>query len=193
MGTCLQSSFRRRFGFRGSFSSSSLTELGRTFNGSMQIMRHIPCFVPIAKVKLDLHILPVVCYAFLSVQCSKRMAHSPVPAEDKFAAYILRLASGKTYRELGYEFDMCLDHVRVSINLVASVLVDQFQGEISLPSREEAVRIRDVFQARFGIADCVGAMDGTHIRLRPSVAIRQAQYNHKQFHSFVLHALVDSK
>lgn len=104
--------------------------------------------------------------------------------------YMLRLADGTTYRRLGQMFDMSRAYCARIAARVSQAIQFVFQNEVIWPTRAQALRSRDLFQSRMGLAGCVAAADGTEIRLRPCVATRQAEYSHKQYHSFKLHAVV---
>jgi hypothetical protein len=116
-----------------------------------------------------------------------------IPAEDKLACFLKRLASGTCYRELGLEFDMSTAYCAVSCQETALAFTELFGSEVRTPSKEEAVASAKLFHERFGVAGCCFAIDGTHIRIRSAVELKEAYWNFKQFHSFHLHAMVDSK
>ena len=107
--------------------------------------------------------------------------------------YVSRLATGASYRDLAVRFDMSDGYVTRVVQRVSIAIADVFKTEVSWPSREEAVQMVHTFQARVGIVGCCGAADGTDIHIRPRAATKQAEYNIKQFHSFKLHAVVDSE
>ncbi len=142
----------------------------------------------------------------------------PVPAEDKLASYLLRLATGWPYRQSGQSCDVSGGYMPRVFLAVARAITHHFGGEIRLPTKEEALASRTLFEQRFGIQDCIAAADGTHIRYKPlgasawlhagccvvrmvslrvlsyvhAVEEKLSHYNHKGYHSFHLHALVDN-
>ena len=88
-------------------------------------------------------------------------------SEDKVCCYLKRLASGTTYRELGYEFDMSGAYVGRVCTKVGSLICSELGPEqVRLPTQSEAIDIAAVFKERFGIDYCCGAIDGTHVRFR---------------------------
>jgi hypothetical protein len=107
--------------------------------------------------------------------------------------YLARLANGTTYRELSHFYDISDAYCTRIVRKVSLALRAAFNHEVAWPSRKEALHSAHVFESRTGIRGCVAAADGTEIRLRPDAATRNAQYNHKQFHSVKLHAVVNSK
>lgn len=120
-------------------------------------------------------------------------AYDPIPAEDKFAIYVQRLATGASYADLAAHYDMSDGYVRRIADRVSQAISAVFCAEVSWPTKQEAVRMAHVFEQRVGIVGCVGAVDGTDIRIRARKATKQADFNIKQFHSFKLHAVVDSE
>ncbi len=107
--------------------------------------------------------------------------------------YLTRLASGQTYRELGASFDLCKAAVCVICLDVACAIIRVFGSEVRLPTADEVTASQAKFLERFGLAGCVGAIDGTHIRIVPRVPVKEAHYNHKGYHSFHLHACCDNE
>ena len=113
--------------------------------------------------------------------------------EDKLAMYLARLANVTTYRELGHLYNISDGYCTRIVRRVSAAMREAFKHEVAWPSRQEALHSAHVFERRTGMRGCVAAADGTEIRLCPDAPTRNAQYNHKQFHSLKLHAVVNSK
>jgi hypothetical protein len=92
--------------------------------------------------------------------CRRPLSQKAVLPEDKLAMYVSRLATGSTYRAAAAEFDMSDRYATTVASAVARAIMAAFATEIAWPNRAEALRSRDVFLARTGIANCVAAMDG---------------------------------
>jgi len=61
------------------------------------------------------------------------------------------------------------------------------------PSTIEWKRIADGYWSRWNLPNCCGALDGKHIRLQCPPKCGSQFFNYKQYFSFVLMALCDSK
>lgn len=123
---------------------------------------------------------------------SYKRNRAPVQAEEKVAAYLMRLSSAASYRHLGAVFDMSETHVRICCRQVGTALLTRYATEVRLPTHDEAVLSGVEFAHRYGIHGCIGAVDGTHIPFRCPVGVKEAHWCHKSFHSFHLHAMVDN-
>jgi hypothetical protein len=75
--------------------------------------------------------------------------------------YISRLAEGRSYRSVAAEFDMSERYASSMAAAVAAAIITAFRTEIAWPTQTEAMRSRDSFLQRTGMANCVAAMDGT--------------------------------
>lgn len=72
-----------------------------------------------------------------------------------------------------------------------NVLKDEF---LQMPTCvEEWKIIADDFGQRWNFHHCIGAIDGKHVRIYPSLSSGSAYYNYKDFNSIVLLAIVDAQ
>lgn len=97
---------------------------------------------------------------------SYKRNRAPVQAEEKVAAYLMRLSSAASYRHLGAVFDMSETHVRICCRQVGTALLTRYATEVRLPTHDEAVLSGVEFAHRYGTHGCIGAVDGTHIPFR---------------------------
>jgi hypothetical protein len=138
-----------------------------------------------------------IVFEFACAHCgsSRRVATSQrsIPTLDKLALYLMRLADGHTYRTLALKFDMARSYCTHVAAQVSAAIQVVFASEIRWPTREESVHNMHVFESRVGMQHCVGAADSTEIPLRAEAELKFALFNHKQFHSFKAHAVVNSE
>ena len=78
---------------------------------------------------------------------------------------------------------------------VYSAIINEFCTEqLNLPrTQEEWVHEADEFYRQWDLPNCVGAIDGKHIRIRCPANGGSNYFNYKKFHSILLLAVVDSK
>ncbi len=70
---------------------------------------------------------------------SKPMAFTPIPAEDKLAAYLKRLATGACLFYLAQEFDMSVSAMCYAMSDVSCAICEVFADEVRWPTRDEAL------------------------------------------------------
>jgi len=81
--------------------------------------------------------------------------------------------------------------IRETSAALYSVLKNDF---LRFPSQEEEWKaIAFDFGERWNFYNCIGAMDGKHVRIDPPLNAGSMYYNYKEFNSIVLLALVDAQ
>lgn len=70
------------------------------------------------------------------------------------------------------------------------LLVPRF---IQFPTADRFAELTTDYEHRFGLPQCVGAVDGTHIPIIAPQDYPGDYFNRKQFHSIILQAIVDCK
>ena len=75
---------------------------------------------------------------------------------------------------------------------VCFAIWQEFYDEVlKFPDEQRWQEIIDGFQKRWQVPNCMGALDGKHIRIKNQTEEASLFYNYKRFHSVVLMALVD--
>ena len=106
---------------------------------------------------------------------SKRSSHAQrsrrVSAEEKVAIYIQHLAKYPGFLELGLQFDVSQEYARRICQTVAKLFLAHFGDQVRLPTQIEALQAAAVFKQRFGMSNCCGAADGSHIPFKFVLAV----------------------
>lgn len=88
---------------------------------------------------------------------------------------------------------MGISTARVIVNEVCRALWAVLQGRCCpQPTKEIWAESAKGFELTANFPNCVGAVDGKHIRLMCPVEVDLCNFNYKEYHSIVLMAVADS-
>lgn len=136
-------------------------------------------------------------FQFLCLELTPCLQRSSVvrkslSVEKRVAITLWRLGTNIEYRSLSHLFGVGLSTVCVAVSDVCSAIVEHLASRyIAIPAGERLKLVVDGFMSKWGVPQCVGAIDSTHI---PIIAPKDSPldyYNRKGYHSVVLQALVD--
>jgi hypothetical protein len=71
--------------------------------------------------------------------CSKNMAFTFIPAEDKLALFLKRLANATSLVDLAHEFGMCASKAHYVMKHVTHTFLNVFGDEVRWPTRDEVL------------------------------------------------------
>ena len=117
---------------------------------------------------------------------------SPAEIIRKYIFYRF-LATGESYRSLAFAFRISPNYISVIVRTVleqlCNKLVPLFMPQPSIAGFE---KIATDFLVKWNFPNCVGAIDGKHIRIQCPANSGSLYFNYKNFFSIVLLALVDA-
>ena len=121
------------------------------------------------------------------------MRDAPTPGL-KLACTLRYLATGDSFHSLGYAFHVAHNTVSKFIPEVCSALVDTLNAEAFPPMlhTDDWLTIALRFERQWNMPQCLGALDGKHIRILPPPASGTHYYNYKGFFSVPMLALADA-
>lgn len=103
------------------------------------------------------------------------------------------IGTGNTFRSLAYEFRIGRSTISKIVRETCDVLWQCLKEKVmKLPNDEEWEKISNEFQTRANFPNCIGALDGKHIRITNPKSSGSQFFNYKQYFSIVFLALVDS-
>ncbi|XP_033988010.1 putative nuclease HARBI1 [Trematomus bernacchii] len=104
------------------------------------------------------------------------------------------LATGESFKSLSYQFRMGVSTIRQFVPETCTAIYEVLKEKyLKCPDTvEEWQQVADGFQAQWNFPNCLGALDGKHINIRPPPGTGSTYYNYKHTFSIVLMALVDS-
>lgn len=117
----------------------------------------------------------------------------PIPPEIKLALTFRYIATGMSMTSLQYDFRVGLSTVSGIIKDVFNAIYEALKDEhLRLPDRSDMEKISEQFKTKTSLPNCVGAMDGKHIRIQCPYNAGSQFYNYKNYHSIVLLATCDA-
>ena len=118
----------------------------------------------------------------------------PISAGARLAITLRFLATGNTYMSHQFEFRVASNtickFVPETCKAIFRVLAPDYFRYPTKP--EEWLEVADGFMQRWQFPNCLGALDGKHVNIRPPKNSGSLFYNYKHTFSIVLMALVDS-
>ena len=117
-----------------------------------------------------------------------------VPLKKRLAIALWKLATGSEYRSVGHLFGVSITTVcrcvqEFSVAAEALLVPEQ----ICFPDQEKFKEMAAYTENRWGIPQCVGAIDGLHIPILAPQEDHCGYFNHKGWHSIILQGVVDGK
>ncbi|XP_025191472.1 protein ALP1-like [Melanaphis sacchari] len=118
---------------------------------------------------------------------------SAIPAEEMLAVTLRYLGSTNSLQDLHYEYRIGRSTLCGIIRRVCSQIWEVMHNEcIPTPNEEKWLEIAEGYQQRAQFPNCIGAIDGKHIRVIKPHGSGSHYFNYKHFFSVVLLAVVDS-
>lgn len=115
---------------------------------------------------------------------------NPISAEQKLCVTLRFLATGETHASLSYSFRICRSWIGRIIKDVLCAIKAKLFFVMPSPTREQFQRNEIEFNERWDFPNCLGCLDGKHVRIRCPCQTGSLYYNYKDFFSIVLLALV---
>ncbi|XP_063049901.1 uncharacterized protein LOC134444562 [Engraulis encrasicolus] len=116
---------------------------------------------------------------------------SPVGPMERLAVTLRHLAHGISQNALAGSYKLGTATVCQIVKEVCLALWAVLQEEVKFPTNWEP--IRDGFWERWNYPNCVGAIDGKHVRIKAPAKSGSSFFNYRGYFSFVLMAACDAK
>ena len=115
-----------------------------------------------------------------------------IPVEKRVAIALWCLATPAEYRTIAHLFGVARCTVCIIVKDVCKAIVSVLQPRyISFPHGDALQAVVDGFEHTWGVPQCVGAIDGTHIPVLRPKNNHTDYYNRKGWYSVILHGVVD--
>nr|XP_033946564.1 protein ANTAGONIST OF LIKE HETEROCHROMATIN PROTEIN 1-like [Pseudochaenichthys georgianus] len=117
-----------------------------------------------------------------------------VPVCKKIAIALWKLATNSEYRTISHLFGVGRSTVCCCVHEFCSSVVTLLLPEfMPWPNSEKLKEMALFFERRWGVPQCVGAVDGSHIPILRPEEHHNEYFNRKGWHSLVLQGVVDGK
>lgn len=124
---------------------------------------------------------------------NSRKGRPRLTAQRSVYVFLWYIGNSLTFRQLGNLFGIAKSTAWKVVIQVSEFLVQLGPQYIVWPSPEGIAKISAGFREVNGIPNIVGAIDGTHIRIKAPKYHPQDYFNRKGYYSLNLQVVVDSK
>ena len=122
---------------------------------------------------------------------SLRRQNTPMPraisVEKRLAVTLWCLATPSEYRTIAHLFGIARSTVCEIVQETCTVIVRTLLHKyIQFPTASKLNELRDVFLRKWGVPQCIGAIDGCHVPISSPAMNRTDYYNRKGWYSMIL-------
>ncbi|KAL0985639.1 hypothetical protein UPYG_G00159810 [Umbra pygmaea] len=119
---------------------------------------------------------------------------SSVPIKKRVAIALWKLATGSEYRSVSRLFGVSVTTVcRCVQDFCAAAETLLVPEQINFPDPQKFEEIAVYTENRWGLPQCIGAIDVSHIPITAPQQYQCDYFNHKGWHSIILQGVVDGK
>ncbi|XP_073404157.1 uncharacterized protein [Dendrobates tinctorius] len=116
-----------------------------------------------------------------------------IPPEERLLVTLRFLATGESLSSLHFQYRLGISTLSGIVADTCRALWDVLCPEfLPLPTAEKWLQISDKFWAVCNFPNCLGAVDGKHIRITKPARSGSEYYNYKKYFSTVLMAIADA-
>ncbi|CAH2296351.1 Hypothetical predicted protein [Pelobates cultripes] len=117
-----------------------------------------------------------------------------LPVRKRVAIALWKLATNSEYRSIGHLFGVSKSSVCQCVQDFCKAVCSLLAPEIiNFPDWQKLKDMADYFENRWGLPQCVGAIDGSHIPIIAQQEYHTGYFNRKGWHSIILQGVVDGK
>lgn len=117
----------------------------------------------------------------------------PITLQHKLSLVLRYLATGEDHRSLAFQFRISPGQISKIVREVLIAIVKNMQQIVMpAPTENDFKAIASRYFSRWNFPNCVGSVDGKHVRIQKPQRSGSSFYNYKNFFSIVLMALVDA-
>lgn len=118
--------------------------------------------------------------------------HKQIGAEGEIFLLVWYLANTETFRQLGNLFGVSASSAWNIVVRTTSWMISIGHQYIKWPQGDDVIRVEAKFRSKRQIPGVIGAIDGSHIRIRAPKEHKTDYCNRKKYFSVVLQAICDA-
>ncbi|XP_051536726.1 uncharacterized protein LOC127430744 [Myxocyprinus asiaticus] len=128
------------------------------------------------------------------IQRQNRNYRDCISVGERLMITLRFLETGESFKSLSYQFRVGMSTIRQFVPETCAAIYQVLKEKyLKCPDTvEEGQQAADGFQAQWNFPNCLGALDGKHVNIRPPPGTGSTFYNYNHTFSIVLMALVDS-
>lgn len=116
-----------------------------------------------------------------------------ISVQRRVAITLWCLATPTEYRTIAHLFGVARSTICDIVHKTCSAIVECLMSTyINFPRGNQLQRVIESFQGKWGVPQCVGAIDGCHIPIAAPIGNHTDYYNRKGFYSMLLQGIVDA-
>lgn len=116
-----------------------------------------------------------------------------ISVQQQVAITLWCLATPTEYRTIAHLFGVARSTACEIVHNTCLAIVESLMSTyIKFPRGDQLERVTESFQTKWGVPQCVGAIDGCHIPIAAPVGNHSDYYNRKGFYSMLLQGIVDA-
>uniref|UniRef100_A0A182NGH5 DDE Tnp4 domain-containing protein n=1 Tax=Anopheles dirus TaxID=7168 RepID=A0A182NGH5_9DIPT len=117
-----------------------------------------------------------------------------ISPEERLMVTIRFLSTGITFKSLSFTFCMAHNTIAGIVYETCEAIWSKFNEQfIPFPTTSAFVRIENEFSERWNFPNCIGAIDGKHVRMKAPAKSGTKYFNYKKYFSLHLQAVADAK
>ncbi|XP_068094158.1 uncharacterized protein [Hyperolius riggenbachi] len=121
-----------------------------------------------------------------------RFRRSVTPTE-RLLITLRFLATGQSFTSMHYEFRMGVTTIHRVVRTTCQVIWDKLANiYMAFPDKKKWEEVSDKFHSKHQFPNCLGAIDGKHVRVVMPARSGSNYFNYKKFFSIVLMAVADA-
>ncbi|XP_050293722.1 uncharacterized protein LOC126734230 [Anthonomus grandis grandis] len=122
----------------------------------------------------------------------KNVVRLSISATERLCVALRYLASGNTFTDLRYTYRLGISTISTVVEEVSIVIWTLLKDEcMGIPSTKKWENISMEFEELANFPNCIGAVDGKHIRIIKPTKSGSLFFNYKHFFSVLLLAVCD--
>ena len=130
-------------------------------------------------------------HTFLSKK--NTLMRQSLTVQQRVAITLWCLATPTEYRTIAHLFGVARSTVCQVVHETCQAIVDHLMSTyVKFPTGNQLKRVTETFLSKWGVPQCVGAIDGCHIPIAAPVGNHTDYYNRKGWYSMILQGVVDA-